>query len=126
MQKLPNAEVKIFPKPWVGTGSGRFFFQKTQNKNIYEKQVCNVNLAVLSVNQILPFYLRYVLENNEDGQYYKTDKEVWNDLGLSSEDKAQRVRKLAIERGYLVPGFKRAKLLQVQKSKIEDYLKTGL
>jgi hypothetical protein len=118
--------VKIFPKPWVGSGSGRFFFQKTQNKNIYEKQVCNVNLAALSVNNLLPFYLKYVLENNQDGQYYKTDKEVWNDLGLSSEDKAQRVRKLAIERGYLVPGFQRTKLLQVQKDKIEEYLKGGL
>ncbi len=116
------AEVKIFPKPWVVEGIARHFFINPQQKYMYEKQVCTINLAELSVAQLLPFYLKYVLKNEVDGEYYKTDKEVQNDLGLSSEDKAQRVKKLAIEKCYLVPGFKTKRLLQVQEAKIKNYL----
>lgn len=114
--------VAEFPKPYNGEGSGIHYNKNPQLKNIQENKILTVNFAELKPNDLMPHYLKYVLNNAIEGVYRKVSKEVANDLGIS-EDKADRIRKKAIESGYLVPQLEKKTILNVQESKIRRVIR---
>jgi len=68
-------------------------------------------------------YLEYVLSKiNDKNVFEKTDKMTAEDINIS-EDKAQRVKKLCIDRGYLIKDFRRRRDLHVDVSKIQEHIK---
>jgi hypothetical protein len=112
--------VAEFPKPVFNTGLGVF----PGKKEIYLKNgkfESNVAVSDLRRSELLPYFLRYALDNlDEDGCFDKTAKQIMLDMGIPTEDKAQKVRKLAVEQGFLINAVKRS--FKLNKPKIDEYL----
>lgn len=112
--------VAEFPKPVFNTGLGVF----PEKKNIYMKDgkfQSNVAIEDLKRSELLPYFLRYALDNlDENGCFDKTAREIMMDMGIPTEDKAQKVRRLAVEQGFLINALKRS--FKLNKPKIDEYL----
>ena len=112
--------VAEFPKPVFTSGLGIF----PDKKEIYTKNgvfVPNVAVESLKRSELLPFFLRYALENlDENGCFDKTSKQIMTEMGIPTEDKAQKVRKLAVDMGFLINAVKRS--FKVNKPKIDEFL----
>jgi hypothetical protein len=112
--------VAEFPTPVFVTGLGVF----EDKKHIYSKNgkfECNVAVESLKRSELLPFFLRYALDNlDENGCFDKTSKQIMTEMGIPTEDKAQKVRKLAVDMGFLVNAVKRS--FKLNKPKIDEYL----
>jgi len=119
-------------EPYAGAGSGINYFLSAEKKEIptgaknapdRAENLPPVDYNSLKPDELLPHYLRYVVAHlDEKGLYRKTDKEVQIDLRLSSDDKAQRIKKRAIEKGFLVPQLEKKQVLSPQRAKINRYL----
>lgn len=83
----------------------------------------NIGFSNKTFKELLPYYLFYVLKNESNGYYEQTDKGVMIDFGLLSDDKPNRVKKLAIERGYLIVTANKSKFI-LAKEKIQEYLES--
>lgn len=115
-------DIAEFPFPFSGEGSGMFY---NQNPQIKKETIINdfiVNFAELKPNELLVQYLKYVLQNSKDGLFRSTSKEV-STIFKISEDKADRIRKKAIEQGYLIPQLEKKSVLSVQENKIKKLIR---
>jgi hypothetical protein len=122
------------PEPFAGAGSGLTYFYSAQikegatgakNAPDHAEDKAPIDYNLLKPDELLAHYLRYVVAHLDDnGLYRKTDKEVQTDMNLSSDDKAQRIKKRAIEKGFLVPQLEKKQVLSPQRAKINRYLNT--
>jgi hypothetical protein len=129
IEKTADAD---FPEPYYGAESYKYFFNSAEVKTVYGIEDIETNSAenglridynALKPEELMRHYLRYVMANLDDsGMYRRTDKQVQNDMLLSTEDRAQRIKKRAIELGFLVPQLERKQVLSPQTRKINKFL----
>jgi hypothetical protein len=121
-----------FPEPYSRAGSALYYLDSARKKEVYNggqnelKSAENTLTIVydnLKPDELMRYYLQFVLSNlDEENLYRKTDKEVQEHFNFLNESKALRIRKRAIEMGFLVPQVERKSYLSPQKAKINKYL----
>jgi hypothetical protein len=127
-----NYAEEEFPEPHSGTGSALYYFDSAsvnerchggQNEPKNAENTATINYDNLKPDELMRYYLQFVINNlDKENLYRKTDKEVQEYFGFYNESKALRIRKRAIEMGFLVPQLERKQYLSPQKAKISRYL----
>jgi hypothetical protein len=108
-EEKTTAEIPaVYYKPYRRQGSAIFYLDNPHDIKVPIVAKNDVNFAEKSYKELLPYFLKYVLETQNDGLYEGTDKLVSENFKIT-EDKARNVRMEAIKSKFLVTTTKRSK-----------------
>lgn len=116
-------EKKFYPV-YSGQGSAINYLNLREEKKSKENAKNDVNFAEKSVKELFPYFLKYILKMQYNGLYESTDKIVYEEMGLSSEDKANRLKNRAIKEKMLVTTMKKS-VFEVNEENIRKYLENN-
>lgn len=111
-------------EPYCGQGSAINYLNVSAKKNSPIINKNSPSFAEMGVKELFPHYLKHVLKVQENGLYEKIDKAIFEEMGLSSEDKANRLKNKAVKEKYLVATMERSKF-EVNEENIRKYLENN-